>query len=131
MPRFGPYGPVPPSDERIDPPADLSGPARDLFLDLVRAVRPQHFLPCDVPLLASYCRAAITEAEASRLIHDGLGSGEPVDPTVFKAQKASHDIMHRLAVRLRISPQGRHPTLSSPNDHLAAASRSFYDGASR
>jgi hypothetical protein len=112
------------SAERITPPADLTGPARDLFLDLVMACRPAHFQQADAPLLASYARAVIIEKEAALLIQNDIAG---VSSTIIKVQQAMHGTMHRLAVRLRISPQSRQPTISPGSNTKPSNNHSYYD----
>ncbi len=79
----------------------MTGSARELFVDLVMACRPTHFQQSDAPLLASYARAVITEKEAALLIQDNI---KDATSTLIKVQQSSHQTMHRLAIRLRLSP---------------------------
>jgi hypothetical protein len=123
MPRAGPFGPIPLSDERIAPPDDLTGPARELFLDLVQAVRPRHFQPCDIPLLSSYARAIVIEREAALMIQDNI---KGATLAVIRVQQMAFQVVHRLAIRLRLSPQGRQPTLSNANTK-PSNNHSYYD----
>jgi phage terminase small subunit len=124
MPRPGSYGAVLPIEERVAPPANLKGPAKDLFCSIVLAAKPSHFLPVDVPLLASYCKAVIVERDAMEKIHGDISNATPA---VMKVQRLAHTTMFRLSRSLRISPIGRHPTLSSTNDFKASTSMSYYD----
>jgi hypothetical protein len=39
----------------LRPPASLSEAQRAVFVATVTAVRPEHFQPCDLPLLVRYC----------------------------------------------------------------------------
>ena len=126
MPRPNSFSAIAPgsSDERISPPRDLAGSARELFLDLVMACRPAHFQRSDAVLLASYCRAAVVEREAAELIQQQLAEA-PL--ALIRVQQAMHGTMHRLAVRLRLSPQGRRPTISPYSNTKASDSSSYYD----
>jgi phage terminase small subunit len=111
------------SVERIAPPDDLTGAARALFLDLVMACRPAHFQQSDAPLLASYCQAVILEKEAASMIQNNIAAATN---TLIKVQQTAHQTMHRLAVRLRISPQSRQPTVS-PGTNTKPGNGSYYD----
>ena len=53
------------TSERLKPPDDLAGDARELFIDFVMAVPADHFRPSDAPLLVAYCHACILERTAS------------------------------------------------------------------
>ena len=66
---------------RLQPTGDLTGPEREVFVDLVLACRPDHFQHSDAPLLAAYCRAvcleqiASSELAAAGFVIDGRPSG--------------------------------------------------------
>jgi hypothetical protein len=117
MPRPNSYGSV--LDQRVEPPADLSGPEKELFLDVVLAVRPDHFQPVDAQLLADFCRAKVVEREAAEKIKRG-----PATPVLIKTWLAAHQIADKLVCRLKISPQARF----HKRDHKpSAAPVSYYD----
>ena len=50
--------------ERISPPPELPDRERSLWVQTVGDCRPEHFVPSDAPLLATYC-AALAEREAA------------------------------------------------------------------
>src|SRR5215471_8006913 len=49
---------VEPGSNRPRPPANLRGPERNLFIELIAANPPQHFRLSDRPLLTQYVAAA-------------------------------------------------------------------------
>src|SRR5262249_57439160 len=49
---------VDPGSNRPRPPANLRGPERNLFIELIAANPPQHFRLSDRPLLTQYVAAA-------------------------------------------------------------------------
>ena len=116
------YSP-PPIHQRIKPPADLDGDAKKIFMDIVIACRPEHFQGCDVPLLASYCRAVVLEKTATKLIAE---DPEKVSRGLIQTQKTAFTTMRVLCVRLRVSPQGRQPTIA-PGTNTKGGNTSFYD----
>jgi hypothetical protein len=113
------------SDDRIIPPPDLKGEPLQLFLNLVMACRAEHFQPSDAFLLASYCRALVLERDATELIQK-----DPAGATtqLVKVQQSSLVTVYKLAIRLRLSPQGRQPTLPPYLNRLkASTNESYYD----
>jgi hypothetical protein len=88
--------------QRLTPPESLPEPARRAFLDIVCACKPEHFAPCDAPLLARYSEAvAMAEQAAARAI-----SGDAAALNVWTTATRA---MNALAMRLRLSPQARQP----------------------
>ena len=100
---------------RLRPPSELGGKARKVFLDIVASTKPGHFVPSDLPLLIEFCRAAAlaSEADAALAVEGAVIAserGSRVNPWVTVQEKAQR-AMTALAHRLRLSPQGRSPTL--------------------
>jgi hypothetical protein len=115
-PTFGPA--------RISSPADLVDPkARQFFLDIVLAARPEHFQPVDVPLLALFCRML---AQAERATDAIAADMARASPALLEAQRQAAKAVHDLSLRLRISPQAR---LSKVNARTKtqAEPTSYYD----
>lgn len=78
--RITPTGPAP--SARLRPPDDLGdGPERELFLQLVLSVKPDHFSSGDLPVLTAFCRACITE----RVAHAELSKAAISVPTASLA----------------------------------------------
>jgi hypothetical protein len=110
--------------ERIRPPAELEGPARELCLGLLAAAKPGHFQEIDTPLLAAYCRAAVMEREASVAIGRAPAAAPP---PLLKVHAQSLRALYLLSQRLRLSPQSRQPNVSRGSATKPAASISAYE----
>ena len=94
--------------ERISPPPELPDRARSLWLETVGDCRPEHFVPSDAPLLATYC-AALAEREAADRHPDEEGrvlAGGKLNPWIGVRREALKTI-GMLSMRLRLCPQSR------------------------
>jgi hypothetical protein len=87
---------------RLKPPASLSEPERKAFRDLVASVVPEHFVPCDLPLVCAYVRAIALEERAAV----ELGK-TPTDGKWLALWEKSTRVLVALSLRLRLSPQAR------------------------
>jgi phage terminase small subunit len=114
--------PVPGSQPRLVPPADLNPPERATFVEIVAAKKPQHFEASDLPLLAAYCRAIELERHAAlQLATDGYltAEGRPSAWLAIMAQATKS--MLALSTRLKLSPQSRsHSAPARPERPLSA-----------
>jgi phage terminase small subunit len=108
---------------RLSPPADLGQVERQLFIDLIGASKPEAFRPSDLPLLCAYCRAISKERQAwARLEAEGdVVDGKPSPWLAVWAQ--AHKSMLAFSHRLRLSPQGRTPSLPTREPSLNAYER--------
>ena len=108
---------------RLSPPADLGELERKTFLDIVLACKLSHFQPSDLPLLAAYCRAIVLERQASNAlaVAGHVTEDGRVSPWMKVWEQASKAMLS-LAHRLRLSPQGRSPTVPQRSQ-----SGSYYD----
>jgi hypothetical protein len=113
-PAFGP--------ERLRPPLDLDPKARAIFLDIIMAARPEHFLPVDLPLLCAFCRAVAIEREVAAAIMAQPAAA----PAVREIWKAATSAMRLLSVRLRIGPQSR-AGHTNPRTKTRSEPTSYYD----
>ena len=99
---------------RVRPPADLTGPEREVFLAVVLACRADHFQASDLPLLTAYCRAVVLEKVASsELAAAGyVDAGKPSAwlPVLAQATR-SLTVISRL---LRLNPVARQAAKSEP-----------------
>jgi hypothetical protein len=95
---------------RLSPPVGLQGTARQAFVDIVSACKAGHFQPQDTALLVEYCRATALADEAAAALSAGAVVDGKVSPWVVVQEKAQR-AMAALALRLRLSPQGRSPTI--------------------
>jgi hypothetical protein len=86
----------------VQPPTNLSEPARKAFIELVANCAPDHFEPSDRTLLARYAVACV--------LAEGAEATLQADPENAKAlavwEKATR-AMAGLALRLRLGPQSR------------------------
>jgi phage terminase small subunit len=110
--------------ERIRPPPELDGPAREVFVRLVAAAKPGHFQEIDSPLLAAYCRAAVVERESSAAISKAPAAAPP---PLLKVYEQSVRTLYLLAQRLRLSPQSRQPNVSRGSATKPSAPLSVYE----
>jgi hypothetical protein len=95
------YGHVP---ERLKPLADLNREARQVWLDLVSAAKPEHFQPVDAPLLALFCKMMVQAKRATAEIGKDMAAASP---SLLAAQAQAVRAAHDLSMRLRVSPQAR------------------------
>ena len=108
---------------RLKPPARLTGRVRVLFAQTVANCAAEHFRASDSPLLERYVEAcAFAEEAAGKINEQGAVIGDKPSPwfTVFTSATKS---MTNLALRLRLSPQGR--ALRAPKTQPMP--RSYYD----
>jgi hypothetical protein len=100
--------------ERLRPPSELKGAARQTFIDIVNAVKTGHFQSSDLPLLCAYCRAIDMERRSAG------------DPKALSRWASSIKAMAVLSVRLKLSPQARAPNAPRPSVKPAPTT-SYYD----
>jgi len=84
---------------RLDPPRTLTDPERALFVELVQACSPKHFVPSDLPLVVSYVQATLLSRQA-------VTNAATVPAMLALWEKATR-MQATLATRLRLSPQAR------------------------
>jgi hypothetical protein len=104
-----PYG-MP--NRRLRPPKTLSEPEKAVFLALVAASPEGQFTPADLDLLVSWAETTVLARRAARELE---AAGGPVLPdgrvsAWFNIHRNCVKTLNTLAIRLRISPQGRNPT---------------------
>jgi len=80
---------------RLKPPASLTKEERELFIELVEAVAPEHFITADLPLLISF-------VQTSLLVRSTANKPDQIS-TWEKAMK----LQISLATKLRLSPSTR------------------------
>jgi hypothetical protein len=118
-----------PRPSRLEPPGDLTGPARALFADIVASHDSGHFRPCDRIPLANYCRAAIRaqraagEVDACPITDDGKPS--PWQAILTPAVKE----MLGLSRALRLSPLSRPGKGTKPSALLSYYERMQIEAA--
>jgi hypothetical protein len=117
---------VPPggvSPARVQPPTDLSEAERSLFCDIVLGARAEHFAPCDVPLLALYCRLLVQADRATAEIGRDMAKAST---SLLEVQRQAVKGVYDLAMRLRVSPQGRQGHLAK-RSNTRTEPTSYYD----
>ena len=84
---------------RLDPPPTLTDPERALFVEIVQACSPKHFVPSDVPLVVSYVQATLLSRQAV--------TNAATTPAMLALWEKATRMQATLATRLRLSPQAR------------------------
>jgi phage terminase small subunit len=84
---------------RLEPPEFLSETERKLFVELIEACAPEHFVRSDLPLLTAFVQAIELSRSAIRRVGD--------DPTALQTWERAVKVVATLATRLRLSPQSR------------------------
>jgi phage terminase small subunit len=95
---------------RLEPPADLQGPAREIFRQTVASVAANHFQPDDLPLLCTYCAAAAQALQAAIELRVCPLAGDRPSPWL-RIQASAARTMAQMSVRLRLGARSRdhHP----------------------
>jgi phage terminase small subunit len=93
---------------RIEPPDQITGRAREVFVDLIEAVDPSHFVRSDIPLLVSYAQAiALHEEAREKVAEEGAVVDGRVSPWHVVMEKQAK-LISTMAMRLRLSPHSRY-----------------------
>jgi hypothetical protein len=87
----------------LTPPATLTEAEKALFDELVKSCDPQHFVPSDSPLLASFVQATLL----ARSLESSAARPSKPDPAVIGSWEKVTRVMAMLATRLRLAPQAR------------------------
>jgi phage terminase small subunit len=94
---------------RLRPPPTLSASERKIFGDLVTSCSADHFRASDLPILCRYVEAIDLAERAARQLRKNPVLNGKVSPWIVVQEKAVRTIV-ALSMRLRLSPQARHPT---------------------
>jgi hypothetical protein len=93
--------------ERLKPPASLPKPERQLFLNIVNSLPPEHFRPSDLVLMTRYVEAsALAERAAAQLRLEPVQENGKPSGWLAIADKMGRSLVS-LSQRLRLSPQSR------------------------
>jgi hypothetical protein len=84
---------------RLDPPPSLTDAERSLFVEIVEACSPKHFVPSDLPLLLSFIQSTLLSRQAIQNAAKDAGA-------LATWEKATR-MQATLATRLRLAPQSR------------------------
>jgi hypothetical protein len=103
------------------PPPHLPERAREVFVDLVLANKPDYFTASDLPLLCRYSEAAaMAERAAAAMAKTPIVDGKASPWIAIHGQMTK--AMTGLSMRLRLSPQAR-----QPNRPTRPVQISYYD----
>jgi hypothetical protein len=112
--------------ERLRVPGGLTKIEREIFATIVDANPPEHFRVSDSPLPVNFVRAcAEADEAATHLREEGRiidGKVSPWRAVLTCAEKSMVALSHRL----RLSPQGRSPTVSG-HPGKPSPTLSYYD----
>jgi hypothetical protein len=80
---------------RLKPPASLTKEERALFIELVEAVPPEHFIAADLPLLVSYIQATLLSRSSAN------------KPDQIATWERATKLQVAICTKLRLSPSTR------------------------
>jgi hypothetical protein len=80
---------------RLKPPAGLSSLERELFIELVEAVEPAHFISADLPLLISFIQTTLLVRSTAN------------QPDQIAVWEKALKLQVSLATKLRLTPSSR------------------------
>src|SRR4029453_11883644 len=92
----------------LRPPASLSEAQRAVFVATVTAVRPEHFQPCDLPLLVRYCEIVAMCDHVGKNLAADIVKNRP-SPHWLMTGRRFHKMLMVLCRHLRLSPLARTP----------------------
>ena len=94
--------------QRLRPPACLGETERAVFIDLIGSVPAAQFVASDLALLARWCEATVmAETAADELREGGMVTADGKVSPWFTIHSQATKTLKDLALRLRLSPQGR------------------------
>jgi hypothetical protein len=88
----------------LQPPDNLGGRERELFVEFVNSLPPKHLAQEDLQLVISYVRCLVQDEIAGTAI-----SGSSRDPFFVTLSSAARRGIKDLSARLRIGPRSRQP----------------------
>jgi hypothetical protein len=88
----------------LQPPPNLAGRERELFVEFVKSLPPKHLAQEDVQLVVAYVRCLVQDEIAAAQINNG--SRDPYFVTLASAARRG---IKDLSTRLRIGPRSRQP----------------------
>jgi phage terminase small subunit len=95
-----------PGPRRLEPPADLQGADREIFVQIVASLPASHFLPEDVPLLRAYCTTVALAKQAASELQICPVVGSAPSPWL-KVHSSLIRSLAQLTTRLRLGPRSR------------------------
>jgi hypothetical protein len=114
---------------RLRPPTTLSEPERRVFLALVANSPAGQFTASDMDLLMSWAETTVLARRAAKELELAGGPvlADGKTSPWFAVHQQCIKTLSGLAIRLRISPQGRSPTARASK--VAVRALSYYDQA--
>jgi phage terminase small subunit len=104
---------LPSWERRLQPPACLGEAERRVFVDLIATTPLGQFEPSDLWLVARWCEAVVMAERAAAELRTGgmvVKSKEGSKPSPwFTIHQAACKTLKDLSLRLKLSPQARHP----------------------
>jgi hypothetical protein len=113
-----------PGLRRLDPPPELGGIEREIFIETVAAAPAGHFTAEDMRLLCAFARACALERRAGEELQAGAVAGSTPSPWLAVHNSAINSLT-KLTVRLRLGPRSR--DLNHLRTKKTAPSLSYYD----
>src|SRR5262245_30201939 len=84
---------------RLDPPPNLTGDERSLFVEIVKTCPARQFVPSDLLLLVTFVQATLLSRQAV--------TKAAQDPAMLTLWEKATRMQATLATRLRLAPQSR------------------------
>jgi hypothetical protein len=111
-------------NQRLRPPGTLSDFEKRAFVALVAASPAEQFTPADMDLLVSWAETTVLARRAAKELELAGGPVLPDGKTNpwFAVHQQCVKTLSGLAIRLRISPQGRNPTARASKKTVAELS---------
>ena len=105
--------------DRLKPPHDLTGPEREVFLDVVTACSPDHFQPAELHLLVTFCEAVVRKkVAAGELAASGVVVDGKLSAWTAELKNAIRDLTVTSRL-LRLTPLARHSTPVKEPEHVS------------
>jgi phage terminase small subunit len=113
-----------PGLKRLEPPADLQGIEREIFIQTVASLPASHFLPEDAEMLRTYCTSAALARRAAAETQASPLAGDRPSPWL-KVHGSAVRSMAQMSVRLRLGPRSRDHNVRTAK--TTASQPSYYD----
>jgi phage terminase small subunit len=113
-----------PGLKRLDPPSDLQGTERQIWIQTVASLPASHFLPEDAEILRAYCASAALARRAATELQASPLAGDRPTPWL-KVHGSAVRSMAQMSVRLRLGPRSRDHNVRSGK--TTAREPSYYE----
>jgi hypothetical protein len=95
-----------PGLRRLEPPSDLQGAERQVWMQTVGGLPAGHFLPEDTEILRAYCASAALERRAASELQASPLAGDRPSPWL-KIHISAIRSMAQMSIWLRLGPRSR------------------------